>query len=63
MKLGKIQKQMMDSLVRHGSWKRGCGWYCGTSNSTQRYMDQLVAKGLVEIDSRGAYIAKPQGDK
>jgi hypothetical protein len=44
-RLGKTQRQVLRALVDHGYFQKGCGWCWSTYNATEKYMQQLVAKG------------------
>lgn len=54
MKIGKNQRGVLESLVRHGSWYRGCGWIWGTYSGTIRILDSLVKRGLVDTKQEPA---------
>lgn len=50
-KLGKTQKDVLDALIRHGSWHRTCGWVWGGINNTERIMRRLVDLGMATLAS------------
>ncbi len=54
--LGKTQKNILNSLERHGSWHgRGCGWVWDTHAGTERVLETLVKRGLVNKSDNGVY--------
>ena len=46
--LGKTQTSVLSALVEHKSWYAGCGWTWTTDRNTERLLDSLVRRGLVE---------------
>lgn len=48
--LGKTQVSVLESLNRHGNheWFHGCGWVWNTLGGTERLLNSLVKRGLVE---------------
>ncbi len=46
-KLGEIQRSVLDSLQRHGSWHPRCGWVWDNYSGTIRILESLVKRGLV----------------
>jgi len=53
MKLGSTQKSVLRSLTQHsGFWHRGCGWLWDTYSGTERVLDSLVRRGLVDRSLR-----------
>lgn len=46
---GDKQKAIYESLVKHGSWSVGCGWYWDTHSGTERVMKSLVRRGVVVV--------------
>lgn len=52
MKLGSRQLNILEALDRHGSWRNKFGgWVWDTALATERTLDQLVDKGLVNRTS------------
>lgn len=47
-KIGKVQAEVLRCLKDHGQWFRGCGWVWNTHSGTERILDSLVKRGLVE---------------
>jgi hypothetical protein len=46
--LGEIQRCLLRSLKEHKHWYPGGGWNWDTMRGTQRRLEILVARGLVE---------------
>lgn len=49
--LGDNQRGVLRSMInygRNGEWHASCGWYWGTHSGTQRILESLVKRGLVE---------------
>lgn len=55
MRLGKVQKGVLDSLRRHGYWENhySCRWVWFTPSETERILDSLLKKGLVIMREEG----------
>lgn len=58
-KLGKIQKQVLDSLRNHGFWSRHCGWIWDTTEHTKKLMESLVRAGVATFDGTVYRPVKP----
>ena len=41
-KLGEVQKEALQSLRTHGSWKPNCGWVWNTTRGTIRIMLEMI---------------------
>ncbi len=54
-KLGKVQAEVLESLVRHGSWHIRCGWVWDEPANTQRLMDSLVRAGRAVVAREGGW--------
>lgn len=46
-KLGSVQRDVLDSMQRHGAWHANCGWIWSTYSGTVRVMESLVRAGYV----------------
>ena len=46
-KIGKTQRQVLESLKRHGAWYPNCGWLWTTHSETAKILDSLVVRGMV----------------
>lgn len=53
-KLGSKQREVLDSLRRHGSWHRRCGWVWDTISGTERVLNSLVRAGHASV-AKGVY--------
>lgn len=60
--LGKNQRDVLWSLIDHGSWKRDGGWLWDTHSNTQRLMDNLVRRELAtKNEETGVYTPTEKG--
>ena len=48
VKIGKTQAAMLSALDRHGHWSRTAGWSWKNNSTTERLLESLVKRGLVE---------------
>jgi DNA-binding PadR family transcriptional regulator len=47
--LGKVQINVLGSLESHrGTWWAGCGWYWDTYSGTNKLLQSLFKRGLVD---------------
>jgi len=46
--LGKTQQAVLEALKRAGGWSELSGWHWGGAGATERVLDTLVRRGLVE---------------
>lgn len=46
--LGEVQKGVLSALRRHGEWSCRAGWVWDTRRRTERILESLVKRGLVE---------------
>lgn len=58
--LGDSQKAIIRALKAHGQWSPGGGWNLATTTQTQRIIDSLKNRGLVERTD-GAYVLTAEG--
>lgn len=47
--LGENQRSVLHALRRHGSYFKGCGWIWTNPSGTEKILDSLVKRGLVEV--------------
>lgn len=50
-KLGSTQEAVLRCLQEHKGWSPGCGWYWNNPSGTQKTMESLVERGLVDRKS------------
>lgn len=48
--LGKLQSNVLSSLVVHKGWQERCGWVYGTPLNTRKILDTLVTRGFVRCE-------------
>lgn len=53
--LGVQQKGLLTALREHGNWHKVCGWFW--NDRTEKILDSLVRRGLVQKDAKGVYTA------
>lgn len=57
--LGRVQEQVLLVLAeRNGKWATGCGWAWGSALATQRIMDSLFRRNLVDRHARGSQVMR-----
>jgi len=47
--LGDNQRSVLKALQRHGSYRRGGAWVWNSWSGTERILESLVKRGLVEV--------------
>lgn len=63
-KLGKVQRDVYNSLKSHGQWHPRCGWLWDTPSNTRRLMDSLVRAGYARVvDDNGQRVYRPADPK
>ena len=65
VKLGHVQKSVLESLINRKRWYPGCGWVWDNNYGTRKILNSLVKRGYAKIDTfiladgtkyHGAYI-------
>lgn len=57
VRFGKIEIDILKSLVKHGIWYRRCGWLWDTHSGTERRLKRLAEKGAVQVTLPGPVYA------
>jgi hypothetical protein len=48
--LGKIQSNVLSSLIEYKGWQERCGWIYDTSSNTKKVLNTLVTRGFVRCE-------------
>lgn len=48
-RLGDNQRSVLQALKRHSTYFHGCGWVWNSRSGTEKILDSLVKRGLVEV--------------
>ncbi len=51
MPLGRTQRDVLNALVDHEGWHRGCGWVWDTPGRTENIIKTLVDRGLARCET------------
>lgn len=51
-KLGRVQREVLESLKHHGSWHPRCGWLWNNPSGTLRLMNSLVRAGYAVVEGK-----------
>lgn len=49
-KIGKTQLNILESIDYHKGWYPSCGWIWDNSSSTEKILNSLVRRGLVDLN-------------